>query len=444
MTLPLTPSTTLPVTALVPTFRRPAMLGEALGSILATPRPPAQVLVIDDGSGDETEHVVKGYGGRVEYVAQENAGKSVALNRGLALAREPYVWIFDDDDIATPHGIGALHDALERRPEAGFAYGLLDQFDGAWPAPVTEPLECYRASDRASLYVKLCQDFFLWQGASLVRRSAFETVGPFDERFTRSQDYQMALRLLRAFPAVAVPTVVFHQRQHAGDRGPRHASVKARDVEKAWTRFNHLMFTEAHASHALDEFVVASASGPLVDRDRATALLQRGAIMARKGLWDLAGPDMQAAGSIMHRLGVTTLAAQETAALRVVFEHGARSWFASTAEAVAFARATRAFGPALGREVRGNLLLPITHRARHWAGRPDRAAEARQIARVAFAFGRWGAVEPYMRARRTPMVGYGIERVTPLASSRAGTDRPTGAATVTRAATSTNRNVPSV
>ena len=432
---------TLPITVLVPTFRRPAMLADALGSILAAPRAPAQVLVVDDGSGDETQNVVEAYGGRVEYIAQENSGKSVALNRGLALAREPYVWIFDDDDIATPQGIGALYGALEQQPEAGFSYGLLDQFDGAWPAPVTEPLECYRASDRAALYIKLCQDFFLWQGASLVRRSAFGTVGPFDERFTRSQDYQMALRLLRAFPAIAVPAVVFHQRQHSGDRGPRHASVKARDVEKAWTRFNHLMFTEAHASHRLDEFVVGGASDALGERDRATALLQRGAIMARKGLWDLAGPDMEAAGALMRRLGVMTLAAQETAALRVVFEHGARSWFTTTAEAVAFARTTRTFGPALGREVRGNLLLPITHRARHWVGRPDRPAEARQIARVAFAFARWGAVEPYMRARRTPMVGYGVERVMPL---RADTDRPSGAATVTRAAAMTNRNVPSV
>lgn len=423
---------TLPITALVPTFRRPAMLAEALDSILAGDRPPAQILVVDDGSGDATEEVVGRYGGRVEYVAQANGGKSVALNRGLALAREEAVWIFDDDDIATPHGIGALHDALERRPDAGFAYGLLDQFDGAWPGRTTPPLESYRARDRTAFYVKLCQDFFLWQGACLVRRDAFRAVGAFDERFTRSQDYQMALRLARAAPAVAVPEIVFHQRQHAGQRGPSHARVAARDVEKAWTRFNHLIFSEIHASHALSEFVAGAHHGPLDGRTHATALLQRGAIMARKGLWALASADFEAAGTMLASLRATSLSRQEVAGLRVVFEHGARSWFADAGQVRTFAAATRAFGPALGRQVRGNLLLPVTHRARHWAVRPDRLAEGRQMLRIARAIAGIDAVAPYMEARATPLAGYGIERIA-IAPAEAG--RATGAGPATRTAT---------
>ena len=411
---------TAPVAALVPTYNRSRMLAEALDSILAQTARPARVLVVDDGSTDDTAAVVARYEGRVEYARQENAGKPVALNTGLRLLREPLVWIFDDDDIAEPRAVETLCDALRRDEGAGFAYGLLDTFEGEWPAPVSPPLTCYAADDRKALYVQLCQDFFLWQGAMLVRREAFDAVGPFDERFTRSQDYQMALRLARRHRGVAVPEVILHQRQHPGTRGPRHAAVGADEVEDRWTRFNRLMFREIHADHALDEFVIGE-DAPLSERARVTGLVQRGAIMARKGVWDLATSDTREAGEAARRLGLSALNPQERAALAVVFEHGARSWFRTTGEAMAFARATAAFGhPDLVAAVRGHLLLPITNRARLWASRPNKTAEARQIARVLAAFARPGTVRPYLDARGSPR----RQRTAPLAPRAAGRGRP--------------------
>ena len=206
----------LPVTVLMPTFNRAHFLTEALESVLGQQPPPAEVIVIDDGSEDETAAVVGRFLSRVRYIRQDNAGKATALNNGLGHATQEFIWIFDDDDIAAQGTLAALHQALIDHPEAGYAYGLCDKFFGEWPNDARERNTAYASDERSALYVRLMEDFFIWQGAMLARRSCYEAVGPFDIRLARSQDYEMALRLGRNFRGVAVPIVAFHQRHHAG------------------------------------------------------------------------------------------------------------------------------------------------------------------------------------------------------------------------------------
>lgn len=402
---------TAPVSAIVPTYNRADLIGAAVGSLLDQTRPPAEVIVVDDGSTDDIAGALAPFGDRITLLAKENGGKSTALNAGLARAREPLVWIFDDDDIALPDGLERLHDALLARPDAGFAYGQIDKFVGAWPSPVSPPCITFASDDRRSLYLKLLQDFFIWQGAMLVRRECYEAVGPFDPRYTRSQDYEMALRLMRRFTPVAVPHVIFHQRHHRGDRGPAHARLKAKRMEAVWSEFNRLLFAEVHASHDLAEFVVRDGDGPLDPRERLTAFLQRGAIMARKGAWSLAVEDLGAAALLAGELRGASLGPQEASALRAVFEHGARSRFASRAEARTLRAAIDRFPPPLADEIRGNLLLPVTNRLRRLPARTDRAGEARQLALILAALADAGALRPYLAARRAPYRHFGVDPI---------------------------------
>ena len=83
------------ISFLVPTFNRAAFLGEALGAICTQLGDDDELLVIDDGSTDATRDVVAAAGNRVRYLRQENAGKSAALNRGLAETSGEFVWICD-------------------------------------------------------------------------------------------------------------------------------------------------------------------------------------------------------------------------------------------------------------------------------------------------------------------------------------------------------------
>lgn len=411
-------SNTAPVTVIIPTYNRADLIAQSIDSVLDQTWRPHEIIVVVDGSTDDTVTRLQPYADRVKVVVKENGGKSSALNLGLSMASQPYVWIFDDDDIATPDALRRLVLALEDNPEAGFSYGLLDKFYGGWPGEVTDPLICYRSADQRALYLKLMQDFFIWQGAMLVRKSCYDSVGPFDIRFSRSQDYQMLLRLARRFSGVGVPEVMFHQRHHEGERGPQHARFKSKDAEAVWARFNRLMFDEIYESHGLDEFCIGAVGRDLDARAELTALLQRAAIMARKGIWPRATADMVAAAAKAASLEVmgrrVRLQVQDMSALRAVFEHGARSAFPSFAEAKGFRRALFSFAPQLRAEIIGNLLLPVTNRVKLLPSRVNKAEEARQIAYQLACLGQPAALPIYLAARRTEYRLFGVERLYPM------------------------------
>jgi hypothetical protein len=278
---------------------------------------------------------------------------------------------------------------------------MLDKFYGDWPGELTEPLSCYSSRDRAALLIKLMQDFFIWQGSMLVRKECYDSVGLFDERYTRSQDYQMLLRLVRRFDAVAVPRVVFHQRHHGGARGPSHARFDAQHADKVWTRLDQMIFDEIYQQYGLEEFCCPPVTGSMDRRAELTALLQRGAIMARKGLWEWATCDMEYGAQLASSVPNLVLNEQELTALRAVFEHGARSHFGSRAEAARFFAAIRRFEPPIAKIILGNLLLPVTNRARLWRRRPGKVKEARQLVYLSANLLRPAAIPEYAAARRT-------------------------------------------
>ncbi|MEZ5955161.1 MAG: glycosyltransferase family 2 protein [Hyphomonas sp.] len=113
----------LSVSILVPTFNRAGLLAEALSSLLSQSRPAQEIIVIDDGSSDETAAMLSAMGNRVRYLRQPNSGKSAALNLGLAHATGDLIWIFDDDDLAEPDALETLAGLIEQNPEADIAYG---------------------------------------------------------------------------------------------------------------------------------------------------------------------------------------------------------------------------------------------------------------------------------------------------------------------------------
>ena len=412
-------SSKVPVTVIVPTYNRGQLIKQSVDSILGQTRLPNEIIVVVDGSTDETGDVLTTYGDQIRIVSKPNGGKSSALNLGLSLATQQYIWIFDDDDIACPGALEHLYSKLSNTPEAGISYGMLNMFYGDWPGTVTGPRLCYSSNDRIALYIKLMQDFFIWQGSMLVRKECYDSVGEFDERFTRSQDYQMLLRLVRRFEAVAVPRIIFHQRHHGGERGPGHARFDAQQADQVWTRFDQMIFEEIYESHGLEEFCYQTADGPLDPRTELTALLQRGAIMARKGLFGRATKDMEKAAHVASDLPELILNEQELTALRVVFEHGARSQFGSRAEAAKFFHAIRCFKPSVADRITGNLLLPVTNRAKLWRQRPGKLQEARQLMYLSTNLLRPATMPQYVAARRTECRLFRLDVMTAVENTEA-------------------------
>lgn len=284
------------ITAIVPTFNRAALLKECLHSLLAQERPVAEIIVVDDGSADATAEVVRRTSGPIRYLRQENRGKASALNLALSEASGDYIWICDDDDLALPHATEVLGHVLDTQRSHAFAYGSYLRFrtepgggrriyrdPGYWPA------------DGQDLFSALLDDFFMFQFATLVRREAYQALGPFKEGLIRSQDYDMALRLAQRFTGAYVPSVVFLQREHADARGNAQHRFGSRERFAKWIEFDQRIFRELRLSLPLQAFEPRDCPSADPDVRRRIALLKRSCVFARKALWDYALVDLSAA-----------------------------------------------------------------------------------------------------------------------------------------------------
>lgn len=101
------------VSVIIPTYNRADSLPEALETVLSQQPTPDEVIVVDDGSRDNTRAVLAGYEGRIRAVHQENAGAAAARNAGMTLATGDWLAFLDSDDLWTPGRMAALHRDLD-------------------------------------------------------------------------------------------------------------------------------------------------------------------------------------------------------------------------------------------------------------------------------------------------------------------------------------------
>ncbi|MEZ6012786.1 MAG: glycosyltransferase [Hyphomonas sp.] len=303
------------VSVLIPTYNRADWLIECLESIFAQTRRPDEIIVIDDGSTDDTLERLKAYGSEIRVLTQENSGKSAALNRALPVAKGELIWIVDSDDLVTPDGLEILLAALEADPEAGFAYGRHDRFEtGPDGRKRWMPTGYWEVCEPEDFLFETLLDMFVHQPAMLVKRELYERAGAFDESFIRSQDYEMLLRLATLGRPAPARRIVFHQRQHEGPRGTAAHVIWYADRERCWQRFDKIIFERLYDTLPLSKY--------LPNDDRQTepgairrAFIRRGVVMARKNLWTVAGADFEKAA----RMSDKPLSLEEAADLRRLF-----------------------------------------------------------------------------------------------------------------------------
>jgi glycosyltransferase involved in cell wall biosynthesis len=192
------------ISVIMPVFNGAATLTDAIESIRAQGI-PVEIIIVDDGSTDETPRVLEALqrSGRVTAVRQDNGGPAAARNRGLSLARAPFVAFLDDDDVWLPNKLQLQLDVFARHPDAAIVLGhtalqALDPSRAVW-TDVAEPRFLYHL------------------GAALCRRDAFDRIGAFDPALRSSEDVDWFLRARDAGLGIVVtPDVVqIHRRNGA-------------------------------------------------------------------------------------------------------------------------------------------------------------------------------------------------------------------------------------
>jgi glycosyltransferase involved in cell wall biosynthesis len=181
------------VSVIIPTYNSASFLRETIESVLGQTYSDFEVIVVDDGSTDETERVMRSFGARVSYVKQENRGVSAARNHGIKLARARYVAFLDSDDLWVPQKLAEQIPLLDEDPEIGLVYS---DWAVVSKRGATEPsFHTSRPAASGHVFNELVQTGFILTSGTVVRRSCLDDVGDFDESLSVAEDYDLWLRI---------------------------------------------------------------------------------------------------------------------------------------------------------------------------------------------------------------------------------------------------------
>jgi glycosyltransferase involved in cell wall biosynthesis len=179
------------ISVIIPTYNRPTVLLEAINSVLGQTYQDFEVIIVDDGSRDETRSVVEGIRDpRLRYIYQSNAGLSAARNTGLAHARGNLIAFLDDDDIYLPNKLEIQERILRNDCSLGLVVGKWYEDDEASGTS----RECPDSMPGLELRDWLLDCQFIVH-ASLFRREWAERAGGFDTALWLTEDHDYWLRL---------------------------------------------------------------------------------------------------------------------------------------------------------------------------------------------------------------------------------------------------------
>ncbi|MFO7537083.1 MAG: glycosyltransferase [Chloroflexota bacterium] len=215
------------VSVIIPAYNCAAYIAQTVDSVLAQTYAHCEIIVVDDGSTDETAHVLAPYNGRIHLARQQNQGVSAARNHGLCLAQGDYLLFLDADDLLLPPKLAQQVTILEHQPHLGAVHSgwrLIDE-QGHFLQEVTP----WHSAPRLDLEAWLrWKPAFL--GAILFRRSWLGQTTGFDESLRQAEDVDLLLRLsLKGCMFVWLRQATVCYRQH-GASTMRNGLLQAQSI----------------------------------------------------------------------------------------------------------------------------------------------------------------------------------------------------------------------
>lgn len=202
------------VSVVIPNYNHGRFVGDAIRSVLNQIYQSFEIIVVDDGSTDNSREVVAQFGNRVQYIWQQNKGLPGARNKGLLAACGKYIAFLDSDDCWLPAFLQTTLERLEADLSLGAVHTgffFMDSVGGLLPQVGT-----YVVPDD-QMYDRLLDGEFFMPSSVVVRRTCFEKVGLFDETLRFSEDWDMWLRVAREFRFAGIPEPLLKYRIHGNN-----------------------------------------------------------------------------------------------------------------------------------------------------------------------------------------------------------------------------------
>ncbi len=219
------------ISVIIPVYNQAQYVKEAIQSVLAQTWPDFELIVVDDGSTDETPQVLARFNdSRIRVIRQPNGGLSAARNRGLRESIAPYISLLDSDDFYYPEKLELLKNYLDTHPEIGMVSGGFVIVD---PKGITLK-QVLTAAPMFGLPDMLVYNPFI-PSAVMIRKEWLDVVGDFDEAIPSTQDWDLWLRMSYAgskFAWIDCPVAAYryHPAQMTREKnGMRNSSLATLD-----------------------------------------------------------------------------------------------------------------------------------------------------------------------------------------------------------------------
>ena len=196
------------VSVIIPTYNRGWTIKEAIDSVLAQSFIDFELIVVDDGSTDDTSEILDSYRDDIKVLSQENNGVSAARNRGVATASGIFIAFLDSDDLWLPEKLSSQVDFFNSNPDA-----LICQTEEIWVRKNMRVNPKKRHKKPWGMIFEPSLDLCLVSpSAVMIKRSLFEEVGVFDETLPACEDYDLWLRISCRYPVFLIDTPLIIKR----------------------------------------------------------------------------------------------------------------------------------------------------------------------------------------------------------------------------------------
>jgi len=199
------------VSVVIPTYNRCEFLLEALRSVSAQTFSHYEILVVDDGSTDQTEEAMKSLAKPISYIFKAHGGAASARNCGIQAAAGRYVAFLDSDDLWEPKFLEATVSYLDSHPDFAMVATAWKTFPHSSHRPRVRKLRL-----EGDLFPALIQQRLIRTSAVVVQRECFDRLGLFNPELEPAEDYDMWLRLTRAYPVAFLNIPLTWARMHSG------------------------------------------------------------------------------------------------------------------------------------------------------------------------------------------------------------------------------------
>ena len=228
------------VSVIIPTYNRADLLPRAIKSVLNQTFKDFELIIVDDGSTDNTKEVVKGFqkeDGRIRYIWQENSGGAAKpKNKGIKNSKGDYIAILDSDDEWLPEKLQKQLELFKNssNPQIGFVSChalIINEKNG-------KKLE-YRIPRYKNVLKNILTHDYMGSGSGMIyKKTVFDDIGLFDEKLKTGQDWEMRIKLARKYDFDFVDEPLFKYYIHSENiSGLSDIKIRERDLEYIFQKY---------------------------------------------------------------------------------------------------------------------------------------------------------------------------------------------------------------